>query len=284
MKRKIVILAALAVFLVSSTCFGASADSVIKNQLSLERTDYAAATVTAGRLNVREGPSTSFPSICKLEKGQEVTVIGKLGDWYAIYNDGDGVVGAVDGRYISLGEAVTASANTSKTEEVPLETSKNKANDKSNDKSKEKDVPKTTPAKSATPAAINANLSQDELKLLELVNKARTDAGLEQLAIDENLMKVAREKAKDMTANSYFSHQSPTYGSPFDMMRQFDNVFKSAGENIAGNKTVEGAFKAWMASDSHKKNILNSGFKVTGIGIESSETYGKVFVQQFIGR
>lgn len=292
MKKKIVILAALAVFLVSSTCYGASASSGIKTQFALEKIDYAAATVTVSSLNVREGPSTSFPSICKLEKGQAVTVIGKLGDWYAIYNDDDGIVGAVDGRYISLAEAEPVLADASKTDEVTVEASKNKTDnktdDKTNDKSKEKDVPntapKTTPAKGTTPAAINADLSQDEQKLLELVNKARADEGLEQLAIDENLMKVAREKAKDMTVNSYFSHQSPTYGSPFDMMRQFDNVFKSAGENIAGNKTVEGAFKAWMASDSHKKNILNSGFKVTGIGIENSETYGKVFVQQFIGR
>ena len=85
-----------------------------------------------------------------------------------------------------------------------------------------------------------------------------------------------------MIDNNYF-HQSP-YGSPSDMMRQHENTFKSAGENIAGNKTVEGAFKAWMSSDTHKKNILNSGFKVTGIGIVSSPTYGKILVQQFIGR
>jgi uncharacterized YkwD family protein len=292
MKRKIVILAALAVFLVSSTCYAATADSGIKTELVLEKMDYSAATVTVSRLNVREGPSTSFPSICKLEKGQAVTVIGKLGDWYAVYTASDGIVGAVDGRYILLSEADPATVTVSNPDEVTVEASKNKTDGKTNektiDKSKEKAVPnttpKTTPAKGATPAAINADLSQDEQKLLELVNKARAAEGLEQLTIDENLMKVAREKAKDMTVNSYFSHQSPTYGSPFDMMRQFDNVFKSAGENIAGNKTVEGAFKAWMASDSHKKNILNSGFKVTGIGIESSDTYGKVFVQQFIGR
>ena len=87
-----------------------------------------------------------------------------------------------------------------------------------------------------------------------------------------------------MVENNYFSHQSPTYGSPFDMMRQFNNAFNSAGENIAGNQTVEGAFKAWMGSEGHKKNILNSNFNYTGIGIETSNTYGKIVVQQFIGR
>ena len=91
-------------------------------------------------------------------------------------------------------------------------------------------------------------------------------------------------KAKDMVDNNYFSHQSPTYGSPFDMMRQFGISFKTAGENIAGNRTVEGAFKAWMNSEGHKKNILNSGFNYTGIGIVDSSKYGKMLVQQFIGK
>ena len=271
MKRKIVILVALAVFLTSSAAYAASTSSSSNEQVALERIDYTAATVTVSQLNVREGPSTSFPSICKLEKGQAVTIIGKLGDWYAVYNVGNGIVGAVDGRYIKLGDEVTATV-ASKTGDTSVAVSKEPAKGK------------TAPVKGTTPAAINSDISQDEQKLLELVNKARADEGLDQLSIDESLMKVARTKAKDMIENNYFSHQSPTYGSPFDMMRQFENAFKSAGENIAGNKTVEGAFKAWMASDSHKNNILNSGFKVTGIGIETSSTYGKILVQQFIGR
>lgn len=263
MKRKIAILAVLTVLLISSTCYAATAvaGSETKALLALEKVEYDSATVTVSKLNVREGPSTDFPSICKLDKGQAVTIMGKLGDWYAVYNPTNGIVGAVDGRYIKLGEGDTIAVT---------------ANNGS--------ALKKTPAAGATPSAINVNLTEDEQKLLELVNEARADKGMEALSIDENLMKVARTKAKDMIDNNYFSHQSPTYGSPFDMMRQFDNAFKSAGENIAGNKTVEGAFKAWMASDSHKKNILNSGFKVTGIGIESSATYGKILVQQFIGK
>lgn len=182
--------------------------------------------------------------------------MGRLGDWYAVYDPDTGRVGAVYGRYLDV-------------EDVTVPVSANVAEKKE----------KTSP-----PSSGKIVLTEDEQKLLELVNKAREENGLEPLAIDENLMKVARIKAKDMVENNYFSHQSPTYGSPFDMMRQFDNTFKSAGENIAGNKTVEGAFKAWMSSETHKKNILNPGFKVTGIGIENSPTYGKILVQQFIGR
>ena len=97
-------------------------------------------------------------------------------------------------------------------------------------------------------------------------------------------MKVARDKAMDMVNNNYFSHNSPTYGSPFDMMRAYGVSFNTAGENIAGNSTIEGAVKAWMNSDGHRKNILNSAYNYTGIGMVKSPKYGYVFVQQFIGK
>jgi uncharacterized YkwD family protein len=257
MKRKIIILVIMAALLISTTCYAAAAGSIAGKQLAFEKIDNDAAVVKVNALNLREGPSTDYPSIYKLAKGQSLTVMGRLGEWYAVYDPDTGTVGAVHGKYISVGEgdSIAVSANTA-------------AGTSSGDGT----------------SAVKVVLSEDEQKLLELVNKAREEKGLEPLAVDENLMKVARTKAKDMIENNYFSHQSPTYGSPFDMMRQFENTFKSAGENIAGNKTVEGAFKAWMSSDTHKKNILNSGFKVTGIGIETSPTYGKILVQQFIGR
>ena len=277
MKKRIIILTAAAILFASTAVYAASADSTDGTGLALEKVEYADATVTAGRLNVREGPSTSFNSIYKLEKGQSVTVIGKLGGWYAVYNAENGIIGAVDGRYIKVGDGSLTASKT-----VTAGTAQKTASEKT-DSAGQASAGKTA-VKSQTPSTADVNLSTDEQKLLELVNKARKDKGLEELAIDENLMNVARTKAKDMTENSYFSHQSPTYGSPFDMMRQFDNAFKSAGENIAGNKTVEGAFKAWMASESHKKNILNTSFTVTGIGVEESKTYGKILVQQFIGR
>jgi uncharacterized YkwD family protein len=260
MKKRIVILAALAIAITSFYCYSAADVDDSGIQLALERVEDDTAIVTTGRLNVREGPSTSFQSICKLDKGHAVTVMGKLGDWYAVYIPDTGIIGAVYGGYLELGskDAITAASN----EDTAL---------------------KIIPGKGSAPSA-DLVLSEDEQKLLDLVNQAREDKGLDVLKADENLMKIARIKAKDMIENNYFSHQSPTYGSPFDMMRQFDTVFKSAGENIAGNKTVEGAFKAWMSSDSHKKNVLNSGFGFTGIGVENSPTYGKIFVQQFIGK
>jgi uncharacterized YkwD family protein len=264
MKKKIVILLALSLLFTATASFAASGTQQTKAIVALEKVDIDDATVTASILNIRQGPSTSYPSICKLEKGQTVKIIGKLGDWYAVYNTKDGCIGAVDGKYLNTSEAVTVSASASKA------------------------ASKTTSAADkdevAAAPTVPADVTDDELTLFNLVNKARKDAGVKELAFDKELLKIARLKATDMVDNKYFSHQSPTYGSPFDMMKQFDFTFKTAGENIAGNQSIDGAFKAWMSSETHKKNILNSSFNYTGIGITSSTTYGKILVQQFIGK
>ncbi len=250
MKRKLIFLVAIAFFLTAAVGFTAYNGTKAEAALAVEKVSSTDATVTADKLNVRQGPSVSFPVIGKLDKGQELKVLSKIGNWYAVYDLKNGYVGAVDGRYITFGGAAQASTDVDSPQEV----------------------------------IAPADLSQDEQILLGLVNKARTDAKVEPLAFDKELLKIARLKAKDMADNNYFSHQSPTFGSPFDMMRQYGISFKTAGENIAGNQTVEGAFKAWMKSDGHKKNILNSGFNFVGIGVANSETYGKILVQQFIGR
>lgn len=104
------------------------------------------------------------------------------------------------------------------------------------------------------------------------------------LKVDEEVQRVARIKAEDMAKNNYFSHTSPTYGSPFDMLRSFKISYKTAGENIAGNSSNSAAVNSWMNSSGHKANILNSSFNYTGIGVVSSSKYGKIYVQMFIGK
>ena len=73
--------------------------------------------------------------------------------------------------------------------------------------------------------------------------------GLQALIVDDELQNIARIKAQDMVDNNYFSHTSPTYGSPFNMMKNFGISYKTAGENIAGNSTNSGAVNAWMNSE-----------------------------------
>lgn len=105
-------------------------------------------------------------------------------------------------------------------------------------------------------------------RVLELVNKERAKAGLTPLVIDSKLQYVATEKSKDMAISDYFSHTSPNYGSPFDMMKSFGVTYRAAGENIAmGYKTPEAVMDGWMNSPGHKANILSDNFGKIGIGI-----------------
>lgn len=120
--------------------------------------------------------------------------------------------------------------------------------------------------------------------VLTLINNARKENGLPSLQIDNLLNSTAQTKANDMVTNNYFSHTSPTYGSPFEMMQNAGITYKVAGENIAGNSSVENAVKSWLASEEHKTNILSNAYNYIGIGIEPSDTYGYVIVTMFIGK
>lgn len=129
-----------------------------------------------------------------------------------------------------------------------------------------------------------SSLSSDEKEVFDLINTQRTNNGLTALKLDTEALNVARIKAKDMVDNNYFSHDSPTYGSPFQMLNSFKVTYKTAGENIAGNSSNSGAVNTWMNSSGHKANILNSSFDYTGIGVVNSSKYGKVYVQIFLGK
>ena len=121
-----------------------------------------------------------------------------------------------------------------------------------------------------------------ENKVLELVNVERSKNGLKPLTMDESVRKVARTKSTDMRQNKYFDHNSPVYGSPFDMLKQFGISYRSAGENIAqGYQTPEAVVKGWMNSPGHRANILNSSFTHIGIGYDAQ---GHYWTQMFIGK
>ncbi len=120
--------------------------------------------------------------------------------------------------------------------------------------------------------------------VLSLINEERKAQGITPLQIDDLLNSTAQTKATDMVKNNYFSHESPTYGSPFEMMQNAGITYRTAGENIAGNPSVENAVKSWLASESHKQNLLSNAYNYIGIGIEESPAYGYVIVAMFIGR
>jgi uncharacterized YkwD family protein len=127
-----------------------------------------------------------------------------------------------------------------------------------------------------------STLSAYEQKVVDLTNQERAKSGLPALKVDMPLSKMAREKSRDMSANGYFSHTSPTYGSPFDMMKKYGISYRSAGENIAmGQRTPEEVVNGWMNSEGHRKNILNPNYNHIGVGYVSQGNY---WTQEFIGK
>ncbi|MBE3519272.1 MAG: hypothetical protein IMW97_03095 [Firmicutes bacterium] len=126
-------------------------------------------------------------------------------------------------------------------------------------------------------------LAPEEAEMLELVNAERTKRGLKPLTVDFRLVELARKKSQDMIDKNYFGHYSPTYGSPFDMMKSAGIEYRLAGENLAGAPDAATAHKALMNSEGHRRNILNPGFTKIGIGAAKGGPYGIVFTQMFIG-
>jgi uncharacterized YkwD family protein len=124
--------------------------------------------------------------------------------------------------------------------------------------------------------ASNHNAFEDQV--VQIVNQERAKQGLRALTHRADLKAVAHKKAEDMINSNYFSHTSPNYGSPFQMMKTFGINYTTAGENIAkGQKTPQEVMNAWMNSSGHRANILKADFDTIGVGF-----YHGAWVQMFI--
>ncbi len=132
----------------------------------------------------------------------------------------------------------------------------------------------------SAPSTTTSDVSAFEQEVVKLTNAERTKAGLTPFKTDDQLMAAAREKSQDMQSKNYFSHTSPTFGSPFDRMKALGISYKSAGENIAqGQRSPQEVVQAWMDSPGHRANILNEKFTHIGVGYVKSGNY---WTQQFI--
>lgn len=218
------------------------------------KVDFSTGLVTATTLNVRSGPGTNYGIVATVKKNEYIRVFAGVGDWYIVQVEGD-YVGAVNKKYVKAIYPNSSNSNNSSNK-----------NSSSNSNS-------TTTA-----------MTTDEKEVFDLINNQRTQNGLSALKLDTETLRVARIKAQDMVDNNYFSHNSPTYGTPFQMLNSFKISYKTAGENIAGNSSNSAAVTAWMNSSGHKANILNSSFNYTGIGVVKGSKYGKIYVQLFLGK
>lgn len=213
-----------------------------------EKVDFSLGIVNTEYLNMRSGAGIEFEPISILTKNAYVRIYGKIGEWYIVQNEKN-QIGAVNEKYITpTEETKSAVTNSEVVEDVS-----------------------------------NVNLTTEESELLSLINSERRKNNLPDFQIDEKVQNVARLKAEDLVQNNYFSHISPTYGTPFEMLKANSIKYKTASENIAGNSNLSDAVNSWLSSDSHKKNILSNDYNYTGIAVVDSIAYGKIIVELFVG-
>ncbi|KZE65242.1 serine protease [Paenibacillus jamilae] len=172
-------------------------------------------------------------------------------------------------------KAITKTANPSSDKQTTNQGSQNA----SNSANKQQTQKQNTNSGTGQSSDSNAQLSKSQFaaEVVKLVNNERSQKGLKPLTSNAKLTEVALAKAKDMSTNNYFSHTSPTYGSPFDMMKKFGVTYTYAGENIAmGQKTPQEVMTAWMNSQGHRENILKAEYTQIGVAY-----YNGYWVQEF---
>jgi uncharacterized YkwD family protein/spore coat assembly protein SafA len=137
------------------------------------------------------------------------------------------------------------------------------------------------PGQVLTIPQVSSAVTSFESEVVRLVNEIRVQNGLKPLTANWELSRVARYKSQDMRDQGYFSHTSPTYGTPFQMIKSFGLSFRTAGENIAkGYATPQAVVNGWMNSSGHRANILNASYTQIGVGYVAQ---GHYWTQMFIG-
>lgn len=172
-------------------------------------------------------------------------------------------------------EETTPETNNNTNAQVTPVTNNNNTKAPSNSNSQQVEAPAKT-----TTNNVSQSVSEFEKQVVDLTNAERTKAGLKPLEIHSPLMAVAHAKSADMAKNNYFSHTSPTFGSPFDQIKSAGISYRSAGENIAqGQRTPQQVVQAWMDSPGHRQNIMNANYTHIGVGFVEDGYY---WTQQFI--
>jgi len=113
-------------------------------------------------------------------------------------------------------------------------------------------------------------------RILQLINQERGAYGLPSLILNDKLVNAANDKANDMFSNNYFDHNSPIGRSPWYWFLKNGYQYLYAGENLAMDfYDSEEVVSAWMASGSHRANILNKNYKEVGISVKKGEIQGR---------
>ena len=250
--------------------------------------DFKYAKVKVNCLNVRCGPGVQYNKIGKIYKDDYIEIFAQIGDWYMIKTNKN-YVGTVYKDYVEAISEEEVSSNVQNNVENSNIQDENDLDVENEIETNATELNENNEEEIILNVANiefgdNESLTQEEQEFLNLINANRENNDLPKLEIDNEIQNIARLKAKDIVENGYFAHVSPVYGDINAMLSDFNINYKTVGENIAGNNNLIGAVEAWMNSENHKVNLLSKDYNYTGIAVVESETYGKVFVQIFVGK
>lgn len=125
------------------------------------------------------------------------------------------------------------------------------------------------------PAVLGYSSQITSAQIIELTNAERQKYALPALTPSPLLEKAARLKAEDMFAGDYWSHRSPTGKTPWDFLKEVGYNYVYAGENLARDfADASGVVAAWMASPTHKENIVSKNYQEIGVAVVDGELGG----------
>ncbi len=135
------------------------------------------------------------------------------------------------------------------------------------------------------PGVLGVASSIDQQRLIELTNQKRAESSLPPLKENSLLDQAAQAKAANMFAEDYWAHYAPSGKDPWGFINASGYRFSYAGENLARSfNTSDEVVNAWMASPSHKENIVNAKYQEIGIAVVNGTLKGEqttVVVQMF---
>ncbi len=143
-----------------------------------------------------------------------------------------------------------------------------------------------TPAATTVNSSVLGYASQiSTSEVIRLTNEKRAQNGLPALVFNQKLTDSAKEKAEHMIQYDYWAHNAPDGTQPWYFFTKHGYSYRYAGENLARDfSTASAAVDAWMASTSHRENMLSPKYKDIGVAVTEGDLSGSdttIIVQHF---
>lgn len=130
--------------------------------------------------------------------------------------------------------------------------------------------------KTTFPEVLGSSVDISTAELLLLTNQKRQELGLAALTLNEELSLAAQLKAKDMFTKNYWAHNAPDGITPWFFIKKAGYEYAYAGENLARGFThSKDVVDAWMASPSHRENMISKNYQDIGFAFMEGKMNGQ---------